>query len=51
MRFLLTTLDLWKSLGIGRNDFYIATVPRDHDRQWSTKIKVEGKTYILVHNF
>jgi hypothetical protein len=52
VRLLLTTLDLWKSLGIGRDVFFnIETIPRDPDRQRSTKIAVEGKIYILVHNF
>ncbi len=39
MRFLLTTLDIWKSRGIGRDFFYIETIPRDRDRQRSTKIE------------
>jgi hypothetical protein len=48
---MLTTLDLWKSRGIGTMFFYTETIPRDRDRQRSTKIAVEGKIYILVHNF
>ncbi len=48
---MLTTLDLWKSRGIGPMFFYIETIPRERDQQQSTKIVVEGKIYILVHNF
>ncbi len=51
VRLLLTTLDLWKSQGIGCDVFYIETIPRDRDRQRSTKISVEGKIFIIVHNF
>jgi hypothetical protein len=47
VRLLLTTLDLWKSRGIGRNVFYIETILRDRDRQRSTKIAVEGKIYSI----
>jgi hypothetical protein len=49
VRLLLTTLDLWKSRGTGRDVFYIETIPRDPDRQRSIKIVVEGKIHILVH--
>jgi hypothetical protein len=31
--------------------FYIETIPRDRDPQRSTKIMVEGKIFIIVHNF
>ncbi len=51
VRLMLTTLDLWKSRGIGRVVFYIETIPRDRDRQLSTTIVVEGKVFILVYNF
>ena len=48
---MLTTLDFWKSQGIGGDVFYIETISRHCDRQQSTKIGVEGKVFILVHNF
>jgi hypothetical protein len=52
VQFLLTILDLWKSLGIGRDVFfYIETIFRDPYRQRSIKIAVDVKTHILVHNF
>jgi hypothetical protein len=34
---MLTTLDLWKSRGIGR-DVFLKLIPRDCDRQRSTNI-------------
>jgi hypothetical protein len=48
---MLTTLDLWKSRGIGRDVFYIETIHRHRDRQRSTTIARDGKIFILVHNF
>jgi hypothetical protein len=47
VRLMLKTLDL---PGIGHDVFYIETIPRDRDRQRLTKIAVEGKILILVHN-
>ncbi len=49
VRFLLTTFG--KVEVQGAMFFYIETIPRDCDRQRSTKIAVEGKTFILVHNY
>ncbi len=50
-RLRLTSLDLWKSRGIGHDVFYIEMIFRDPYRQRSIKIAVEGKTHFLVHNF
>jgi hypothetical protein len=47
---MLTTLDLWKNRGIGLDVFYIETIPRDHDRQRSTK-RARSISLPIIFNF